>query len=67
MTSVSISVISLGSFKIVVASLEDLALLNGLAAKWQIKDLYISVIINFSGKESQMKQKYTWKQTFELL
>ena len=38
-----------------------------LAAKCQIKDLYISVIINFSGKESQMKRKYTWKQTLRLL
>ena len=28
-----------------------------LAAKCQIKDLYISVIFNFSGKESQMKRK----------
>ena len=57
---------SCAALKIVAASLEAMSKIPSsiewtarLAAKCQIKDLYISVIINFSGKESQMKRKCT--------
>ena len=56
------------AFKIIAASLGARSNISSsiertaqLAAKCQIKDLYNSVITNFSGKESQMKRKQTFK------
>ena len=58
----------MGLFKLVAASLAiSIERTARLAAKCPIEYLYISVIIDFSGKESQKKLKCTWKQTFNLL
>ena len=60
------TLVSWAAFKIVAANLAARSYISSsiertarLAAKCQIKDLYISVIINFSGKESKMKRKCT--------
>ena len=54
------------AFKIVAANLEARSFISSsvertarLAAKCQKEDLYISLIINFSGRECQMKRTYT--------